>query len=144
SRLTALTGFQVGLARDIDLNSFALGKTDKVIESQEWLAGNCPPGKSAELGLDVIVDGCPSYEILIAGRKVARRSTNFGWAIWHSLKNLNDFKPKKFPRRISGVWVKEIVTSVGDIGDDRIDRVFRTSGLWTTLSLEGLGKCEWK
>jgi hypothetical protein len=70
-------------------------------------------------------------------------SSNFGRSLWHTIRKLNGFNPHQFPKRITGLWVKELTTAVGDIGNETIDRNLRTSGLWMTLTLEGLGKCEW-
>jgi hypothetical protein len=140
---TTFSGIQVGLARDVDIASFAIGDSDDVQQNQEWLLEKARPGTSVELLLDNVEGGCPLYKIMIEKCEVGRMSSNFGWAVWRTLKSLNGYKPKKFPKRIGGVWVKEITTAVGDIGCEDIDRTLRTSGLWLSLTLEGLGHCEW-
>jgi hypothetical protein len=140
-----LSSIQVGLAQDVNNDSFAMGEYDDVSENQRLLVERCCPGVGVEL---VFVErndkGCPIYKILVAKLPVGLMSTNFGWAVWHTLHKLNPkFKPNKFPKRIAGIWVKEITTAVGDLGNILIDRTFLTSGLWLTLTLEGLGHCEW-
>ena len=139
-----LSAIQVGLARDVDLGSFAVGGLADVVESQQWLLEKARPGTPVELWLNEVDKGCPIYKIMIAKCEVGRMSSNFGWAVWHTLKNLNGYKPKQFPKFITGVWVKEIITAVGNTGSDGIDHALLRSGLWMTLALEGLGKCEWK
>ena len=120
-----------------------MGEPDDVYENQQWLLEKARPGMAVELWLDNLNDGCPGYKIMIDKCAVGRMSSKFGWALWHTLKNLNGHKPKKFPRRIIGIWVREIITAVGNQGKDGIDRSFQTSGLWLALTLEGLGQCEW-
>lgn len=140
-----LSSVQVGLALDVDNDSFALGETDDVLENQRILLERCCPGKSAELVFTGRDDkGCPIYKILVEKLPVGFMSTNFGWAVWHTLHNLNpNYKPNKFPQRITGIWLKEITTAVGNIGNDKIEHAFKYSGLWLALTLEGLGHCEW-
>ena len=138
-----LDAIQVGLARDVDNDSFAVGEPEGVEASQKWLLRNAVSGTPVELRQNGCDGGCPRYQIMVAGTTVGRMSANFGWALWHTLKNLNGFNPTKFPKRITGIWVKEITTAVGDQSNGQINRVFLTSGLWVTPTLEGLGHCEW-
>src|ERR1700721_1792533 len=122
-----------------------MGKPDDVFENQRLLVERCRPGTNVELMIVERNDeGCPIYKVLVEKLPVGLMSTNFGWAIWHTLHNLNPkFKPNKFPKRITEIWVKEIITAVGNIGINEIDHKFKYSGLWLTLTLEGLGHCEW-
>jgi len=140
-----LSSIQVGLSQDVDNDSFAMGEQEDVFENQRRLVELCRPGTNVELVFVKRDDkGCPIYKILVEKLPVGLMSTNFGWAVWHTLYNLNSrFKPNRFPKSITGIWIKEITTAVGDIGNEKITRAFLTSGLWLTLTLEGLGHCEW-
>lgn len=135
-----LNSIQVGLARDVDGASFVAGS--KAAAAQGMLLEKCRPGTPVELVLDGREGGCPIYRIKSGGRDVGRMSKEFGWAVWHTLDDLNG-KPRSFPKSIQNLWVREVTTVVGDLSDERVDRPLRTSGLWLGLELEGLGYCNW-
>lgn len=150
-----LSGFQVGLAHDVDVSSFVDAEKDEVVESQEWLIENARPGTAAELWLDHVADRfTPIYKIMIQTKKksgcvqVGRTSRSFGSALWNTLKKLNNINTAtfavRFPSRIERIWVKDLVTCVGDISNEKIDRCFRTSGLWVGITLDGIGRLEWQ
>ena len=63
--LTALTGLQVGLERDVDFESFARGGLEDVQENQQWLMDIVRPGTKVELWLESIEERCPMYRIMI-------------------------------------------------------------------------------
>ncbi len=138
-----LFAIEVGHARDVDQDSFAFGDPDKVHESQSWLAEHATPGSSVVLLLDGKNGGYPNYKIMIAEMHVGNMSEYFGKALFYTLTKLNNLKPNRFPGRITGLWVKEVITSVGNLACNTVNESLRTSGLWISLALEGLGKCEW-
>jgi len=139
-----LFSFQVGHARDVDHNSFAFGDYDEVLESQKWLAEHAAPGTTLELWLDGITGRYPRYKVMIARVHVGHMSEHFGKAMFYTMTKLNGLEPNRFPKRITGLWVKELVTAVGDLACDAVHDSLRTSGLWMSLALEGLGNCNWK
>ena len=142
----ALNMVQVGLPGDIDVDSFASGGADDVARRQQGILSKVAPGSAVELCLTGIVRKLPVYGIRVGGSDIGLMSSNFGRSLAETLRKLNHYEPSRFPQTIREVWVREIVTSVGNIGDENenVDRMFRTSGLWLTPALEGLGYCDWK
>jgi DNA helicase-2/ATP-dependent DNA helicase PcrA len=141
--LNSLSGIEVGLAGDVDIASFAIGLPEGVATRQAWLRSNLAPGTTVELAFDGRDGGCPRYRIMADGKDIGRMSSDFGWSLYYTLKNLNDRKPYAFPGKIENIWVRDIVTAVGDMSSEGVDRSLLHSGLWLVPSLEGLGKCVW-
>jgi hypothetical protein len=139
-----LFSIQVGHGRDVDHNSFAMGGTGDVMDRQKFLAETAFPGTPVELCLDDALGRYPRYKLMLSGVHVGNMSQHFGKSIFYTLTTLNGFEPNRFPKRITGLWVKEVVTAVGDLAADTVDDSLRTSGLWMSLALEGLGNTEWK
>ena len=139
-----LSSIQVGIERDINHESFAYGSFEDVEESQNWLLKNALPGSRVELWLEESDSLYPRYKIMLSNVLLGYMSENFGKSVYYTLKDLNRGNPKRFPVRISGIWVKEIITAVGNLSSDEVDSTLRTSGLWMSLALGGLGNCEWK
>lgn len=46
---------------------------------------------------------------------------------------------KFYPDKISGLWVEKVVTLVGDLGDNEVPRIYRTTGLWLGIKIQGFG-----
>ena len=68
----------------------------------------------------------------------------FGISLTKCLREIKKVKSySKFPRMINNLWVKNIVTEIGDLGAETVPRKFRTSGIWMGLRVEGLGDCVW-
>ena len=122
--------------------SFVAGNAAKAAASQALLLATCRPGTPVRLVLSGKHQGDPVYTIMAQGKEVGQTSIKFGKAMWQTLEDLNG-PPKSFPRTIKDLWVRDIITVVGDLADERIDRSLRTSGLWLGLELEGLGYCDW-
>lgn len=139
-----LFSIQVGHARDVDQNSFAFGDPEEVQESQKWIVEHATPGTAVELWLNGKTRRYPNYKVMISRVHVGNMSEHFGRSLFYTMAGLNKLEPNGFPTRITGLWVKEIITYVGDLSCNSVDDSFRTSGLWISLALEGLGKCEWK
>lgn len=138
-----LFSIQVGHARDIDQSSFAFGDEEEVQESQRWLAEHAAPGTTVELLLNGTTGKYPHYKVMIARTHVGNMSEHFGRAMFYTMTKLNDLEPNRFPKCITGLWVKALITTIGDLACDAVDDSFRTSGLWISLAIEGLGNCEW-
>lgn len=142
SGLTQFNGIQVGLQNDFEPNSFARGVPLEIKERQNYLWNNVKYGTKAELIFLNRTEGCPIYGIFIDKKFIGQMSTNFGWGLWEAIKSKQGFKPRKFPNVISDIWVKEIVTEIGYLGDSSINSGFLRTGLWLGLRLEGIGICQ--
>lgn len=148
------TGIEVGMERDVDPHSFVSTKIHEediqdIRENQHDLWKFIRRFMPARLSLFDQRKGIPIYRIEInrADRHivVGGTSTAFG----RSLKNcLEEVKGKRirsdgYPRIIDHIWVRRVVTYVGDLGEEEVPRVFRSTGLWLGIRLEGMGQCHW-
>lgn len=134
-------GIEVGLYGDIDANSFARGDLKNVMKVQDLLWEHTSPGMPVQLKFAGRIQGCPKYEIHADSNKLGCMSDSFGWALWHAIKDAQGRPPKKFPSVIERVWIRSVVTELGNLGDDKIDRSLRTTGLWLGVRIQGLGVC---
>lgn len=149
---TKFTGVEVGLRGDIDSHSYVsknVNDMEDIIEIQEAIWEKVHPLSEALLSFDKIENGCPVYNITINCDNryitIGKTSQKFGWSLGRCIKYVKNSSrwPSKYPSRITDIWVREIVTEIGQLGRQDIPRELRTSGMWLGIRLEGLGKCEW-
>ena len=149
---TKFNGIEFGLPNDIDPHSFVSVKVHDCMEdisiNQEDLWRNIKRGQEAQLDLHEVKNNLPFYYIKIKIFDdfivVGEPSIMFGISLTKCLREIKKVKSySKFPRKINNLWVKNIVTEIGDLGAEKVPRKFRTSGIWMGLRLEGLGDCIW-
>jgi len=147
------TGVEIRNASDTDLYSFVSTKVHEglggVKENQEDLWERVQLGMNARLRLENVEGGCPSYlvEVDVDGKGIqvvfGATSKRFGWSLRDCIREIQGGTPSRYPKSIDGLWVKDICTEVGDLGNDQAPREFRTTGMWLGLRIEGIGKCHW-
>ena len=141
------TGIQAGLLGDEDPDSFAEGTIEQAELAQAHLGKGESQGVAVRLQFETRREGCPIYAIHTApegdakGTRLGRMSEKFGWDLWRAIKDLQGYKPKKFPTIIQNLWVKELCTVVGNLNNEQVPRALRQSGLWIGLRVEGMGTC---
>jgi superfamily I DNA/RNA helicase len=146
----SITGIEIGLENDIEPHSFVSSTIfldDDITENQEDLFDNIRPGTGARLELNHTVNGLPIYaihaEVGTDYIQVGETSAEFGRALRNTIYELTERYPNRYPRIIDEIWVREVVTEIGDLGNEAVPRRFRSTGLWLGLRLQGLGRCNW-
>jgi hypothetical protein len=141
-----LNAIQVGVDNDIDPNSFAAGNRKAVQSAQEFLWTKVNPGTPVTLTYARRENGCPIYDIFLENKRVGSMSTNFGWALYNTIKSAQKINhARKVPHTLAGLWVRQVVTELGDLGNNSVDVSLRVTGLWLGVRLEGLAFCQnWK
>jgi hypothetical protein len=148
------TGIEVGKERDVDPHSFVSmkiheGDIQDIRENQRDLWKLICPFMEARLSLFDHKDGLPIYRIEIKRDDcyivVGGTSITFGQSLRNCLEEVKGrrIKSGEYPRVIDHIWVREMVTNVGDLGEKDVPREFRTTGLWLGIRLEGMGQCHW-
>jgi hypothetical protein len=149
---TKFNGIEFGLPNDIDPHSFVSNRVhdcaEDIIENQEDLWKNINAGQEVLLDLNEVKNRLPYYYIKIKIIEdfvvVGETSKTFGISLMNCLRLIKSCKSySKFPRKISNLWVKNIVTEIGDMSNKSVPRNLRSSGIWLGLRLEGLGTCLW-
>lgn len=151
---TKFTGIEIGIENDIDPHSFVSTVVheediEDIRENQEDLWYKIHAGSEAMLSLDTIKNGNPIYTIKIKINEnfitVGATSKKFGQSLFGCLKEINQRAVHRtnFPKTIDHIWVKDVVTEVGDLSKDEVPREYRDTGIWLGLRLEGLGQCHW-
>lgn len=145
-----LKSLEVGLERDIDIHSFVskkkYGSVQKIYENQERIQ-NLNYGDSVTLRFLTSENLIPIYDICVGEidqqRSIGTTDQHFGWALRQSISET--VSGSKVPHQITGLWIRDIVTEIGDAGKEVVPREFRTSCLWSGVRIMGLGYCEhWK
>jgi len=146
-------GVEIRNGSDTDLYSFVSPKVHEglggVRENQEDLWERVQLDMDARLRLENVEEGCPSYLVEVdldgKGTQVVFGATSkrFGWSLRDCIREIQGGTPRKYPDSIDGLWVKDICTEVGDLGNDQVPREYRTTGMWLGLRIEGIGKCHW-
>ncbi len=147
-----LSGIEVGIYGDIDIHSpvsleMFEDDVDEIEESQEFLWENVRGGFSAFLELCCFKSNIPIYYVKIINGEdafaVALTSEKFGRSLNAIIKSVSAQKKiYRFPQIIGDLWVRDIVTEVGNLGNEDVPREYRTSGLWLNVRLQGLGLCQ--
>ena len=145
-----LKRLEVGLERDIDIHSFVSqrkhGSVPKIYENQERIQ-NLNYGDSVTLRFLTSENRIPIYDICVGEidqqRSIGTTDQHFGWALRQSISKT--ISGNKVPHQITGLWIRDIVTEIGDAGKEVVPREFRTSCLWLGIRIMGMGSCEhWK
>ncbi len=149
-----MTGIEVGLRGDIDIHSpvsLALFDDDPedIGDNQEFLSESVRLGSPARLELYMGKRGVPIYKIWIsAGEEelvTGLTSAGFGHSLKKIIAEVQQARPSSFPGVIDKLWVRDVVTEVGNLGNADVLREYRNSGLWLGVRLQGLGTCkEWR
>jgi len=72
-------------------------------------------------------------------------SMKFGRCLKNLITHVQEVSPSRYPGIIDDLWVRDVVTEVGNLGNEDVPRSYRTTGLWLSVRLEGLGTCrEWR
>lgn len=148
-----LKRLEVGLERDIDIHSFVStkkhGSVKKIYENQQIIQ-NLNHGDSVTLRFLTSENRIPIYDICIGEidqqRSIGTTDRYFGYALLRSTsETISGGVVKKIPHQITGLWIRDIVTEIGDAGKEVVPREFRTSCLWLGVRIMGMGSCEhWK
>jgi DNA helicase II / ATP-dependent DNA helicase PcrA len=148
-----LTGIEFGCLNDIDRHSpvsLDMFEEDEeyIEENQLFLKEKIKNGEDVRLKYFKKTDGIPLYLVQIRSDRdwipVAHSSVSFGRSLKNCLKELRGKKPYLWPKLIDDLWVREVVTEIGNLGNEDIPRFYRTTGLWLGVRVEGLGTChEW-
>lgn len=149
-----LKRLEVGLERDIDIHSFVskkkYGSVQKIYENQERIQ-NLNYGDSVTLRFLTSENRIPIYDIYVGEidqqRSIGTTDRHFGWALRQSIsETISGSEVKKVPHQITGLWIRDIVTEIGDAGmKEVVPRKFLTSCLWSGVRIMGMGYCEhWK
>ena len=145
-----LKRLEVGLERDIDIHSFVskkkYGSVQKIYENQERIQ-NLNYGDSVTLRFLTSENRIPIYDICVGEidqqRSIGTTDQHFGRALRQSISET--ISGSKVPHQITGLWIRDIVTEIGDAGKEVVPRKFRTSCLWLGIRIMGMGSCEhWK
>ena len=148
-----LKRLEVGLKEDIDIHSFVSqrkhGSIPNIYENQERIQ-NLSYGDSVTLRFLTNENRIPIYDIYAGEidqqRSIGTTDRHFGSALLRSIsETISGGVVKKLPHRITGLWIRDIVTEIGDAGKEVVPREFRTSCLWSGVRIMGMGSCEhWK
>jgi len=149
-----LTGIEVGCRGDVDIRSpvsLAMfdGDVEEIQENQELLWEDVFCGSSVRLELYRMNKGIPIYyiKISVSGEDLAvgLTSERFGYSIKKVIADVQETRPSCYPGVIDDLWVRDVVTEVGNLGNEDVPRSYRTTGLWLGVRLQGLGTCrEWR
>ena len=149
-----LKHLEVGLEEDIDIHSFVSqrkhGSIPNIYENQRIIQ-NLSYGDSVTLRFLTSENQIPIYDICVGEieqqRSIGTTDQHFGRALCQSISGTrNRNVVKKVPHQITGLWISDIVTEIGDAGrQEVVPREFLTSCLWSGVRIMGLGYCEhWK
>lgn len=148
-----LKRLEVGLERDIDIHSFVsekkYGSVQKIYKNQKKIR-KLNYGDSVTLRFLTSKNRIPIYDICVGEidqhRSIGTTDRHFGYALLQSIsETISGGVVKKVPHQITGLWIRDIVTEIGDAGKDVVPRKFRTSCLWLGVRIMGMGSCEdWK
>ncbi len=145
-----LKRLEVGLEGDIDIHSFVSqrkhGSIPNIYENQERIQ-NLSYGDSVTLRFLTSENRIPIYDICVdeidQQRSIGTTDQHFGRALRQSISET--ISGSKVPHQITGLWIRDIVTEIGDAGKEIVPREFRTSCLWSGIRIMGMGSCEhWK
>lgn len=139
---------EVGLAEDIEPHSFVSmnihGDLEGVRRNQGFLEERVR-GEEVALEYSRMSEGVPVFSVLvICGDQrtaVGETSEKFGRDFrTHAISG--DGRLRKFPHQITGLWISEVVTEVGEAGREDVPREFSSFPVWLGIRLQGLGRCE--
>ncbi len=150
-----LTAIELGVSGDIDIHSPVCLKffdydLDEIKQGQTDIWSKVRRGSAVRLKYWECQNGIPVYsvEVEIDHNFIALSWTtiHFGSEIRKILQEITQRGViKKFPTEITDVWVKDIVTEVGNLGHEDIPRSILISGVWLGIRIQGLGNCrEWR
>ena len=143
-----IAGIEMGLYGDIDISSFVSSKlfNDDIAdikENQEDLDKIISRGDKVMLRLCHNSSKNILYEIRVYLRgqyiTVGKTSVSFGQNFSGIMNNLYGSSKKIIPEEITGLWVSNIVTEVGNLRDEDVPRRYRTTGFWLGIHIQGLG-----
>lgn len=139
---------EVGLLDDLDIHSFASVSihTDlEGVKNNQRLLEGLSRGTAVSLKFSRLSGGLPIFSVLIDGEDeltiVGETSQRFG-RDFRSCVLSEGGRLKKFPHHISGLWVSEVVTEIGESGRPDIPRSLSSFPVWLGIRLQGLGRCE--
>lgn len=143
-----LRGFEAGHEGDIDIHSYVSKKhytSDEIYENQERIR-NLSYGDCVTLNFNHTENWVPVYDIYVRldDKDVSIGTTDrrFGDALCQSISGSS---VKKVPHQIKDLWIRDIVTEVGDAGMKDIPRDLLSSCLWTGVRIMGIGSCsDWR
>jgi len=149
-----LNGIEVGCDEDIDRHSFVSQQLyekdiEEIKENQDYLWQSVSSGCEARLNLYSNSNQVPIYKIWVKSNGdefvVGLTSISFGKTIMRIIKEVKGASSRTIPYRIEELWVDEVVTEIGDLGNKDIPRAMRYSGLWLGVRLQGIGLCrDWR
>ena len=149
-----LTGIEVGCRGDIDIHSpVSLSMFDddqeEIEENQDFLWEEVRYGSPAKLELFRKNNGVPVYYVKISNGEdelaVGLTSVRFGYSLKNIITKVQEVRPSRYPGVIDNLWVRAVVTEVGNLGNEDVPRSYRTTGLWLGVRLQGLGTCrDWR
>ncbi len=149
-----LSGIELGCRGDIEIHSpVSLTMFDndieEIAENQAFLWESIRHGSMAWLELYQKSNGVPIYYVKICdgGDKlaVALTSERFGYSLKNIISEVQEARPSRYPAVIDNLWVRDVVTEVGNLGNEDVPREYRTTGLWLGVRLQGLGICrDWR
>ena len=153
--VSKFTGIEVGIERDVDPHSFVSMKIHEgdirdIRENQEDLWKIVRPFTAASLCLYDHRDGIPLYKIKIENNDrhivIGGTSIAFGQSMRKCIEEVKGRRVRngEYPHLIDHVWIREVVTYIGDLGEKDVPREFRSTGLWLGVRLEGMGQCHWQ
>lgn len=139
---------EVGLAGDVEPHSFVSTKLHGDLEgakqNQQFLGG-LGKGEEAVLVFSRTSENVPVFRIFVIHggeeKLVGETSVKFG-RDFRGLSSGADGCLRKFPHRISGLWISEVVTEAGESGRDEVPRELSSFPVWLGIRLQGLGRCE--
>ena len=148
-----LSAVEIGCSNDIDPHSPVSlemfdDDTEEIEENQEFLRDAVLPGQPARLKFYRTSKGVPLYHVKVQDGSdwiaVAHTSWKFGRSLKNCLTELQCKRTLRLPGIIDGLWVSDIVTELGNLGNEDVPRHYRTTGLWLGIRIEGFGSCrEW-
>lgn len=149
-----LIGIELGCPGDIDIHSpvalsmFTDG-LEEIEENQEILWEDVRHGSPARLELYRISGGVPIYYVMASDGDdylaVALTSKNFGFNLKNIVTEMQGGQPSFYPGVIEDLWVRKVVTEVGNLGNEDVPLKYRSTGLWLGVRLQGLGTCrDWR
>jgi len=122
---------------------------EEIEENQDFLWEEVRYGSPAKLELFRKNNGVPVYYVKISNGEdelaVGLTSVRFGYSLKNIITKVQEVRPSRYPGVIDNLWVRAVVTEVGNLGNEDVPRSYRTTGLWLGVRLQGLGTCrDWR
>lgn len=143
---------EVGLEDDIDVQSSVSlklfeGDSSYVHENVDFICNEITSGDEVRFILYETLS-IPIYKIEVKYGEnyigIGLTSTEFGKALKEICEEVYNRRFVKYPHIIQKLWIKDIVTEVGNVGDERVPKKYRNTGLWPGIRIEGIGECIYK